>query len=70
MGHHHSLNLHESGKRAANKFDDEELHVLRETFKDLAERSNGDSVNKETFLRFLPFPGLFGGLKLINKLFV
>ena len=65
MGQHQSLQPTEAPaaiRRAENKFSVEELRLLKSVFKDLIERSNGEGVNKETFLRFIPYPGLFGGL--------
>ena len=59
------------------KVSSEELHLIQVTFKvyrfvlwnfryspvaqDLALRSPGETVDKETFLKFLPLPGLLGG---------
>jgi hypothetical protein len=46
---------------AMKKFCEDEMHVLRETFKGLASARNGLSVDKETFLKCFPLPGLLGG---------
>lgn len=43
------------------KFCVDEMHVLRETFKGLANAKNGSTVDKETFLKCFPLPGLLGG---------
>jgi len=43
---------------------DGELTTLKAKFRDLAYRSGpgwGHTVDKETFLKFLPWPGLLGG---------
>lgn len=48
-------------REAMKKFCDEEMHVLRETFKGLANVRNGYAVDKETFLKCFPMPGLLGG---------
>ncbi|TYZ67127.1 hypothetical protein PybrP1_011222 [[Pythium] brassicae (nom. inval.)] len=42
------------------KFGDEEMQLLRETFKGLANARNGSAVDKETFLKCFPMPGLLG----------
>eukprot|EP00743_Colponemidia_sp_Colp-15_P004051 GILK01004370.1.p1 GENE.GILK01004370.1~~GILK01004370.1.p1 ORF type:complete len:931 (+),score=151.79 GILK01004370.1:61-2793(+) len=42
------------------RFDDHELVVLRQLFKDLASRSGGLAIDKETFLKYFPLPGLWG----------
>uniref|UniRef100_K3X2U7 EF-hand domain-containing protein n=1 Tax=Globisporangium ultimum (strain ATCC 200006 / CBS 805.95 / DAOM BR144) TaxID=431595 RepID=K3X2U7_GLOUD len=47
-------------REAMKKFGDEEMHLLRETFKGLANSSNGYAVDKETFLKCFPMPGLLG----------
>lgn len=45
--------------------DDVELHVIKLTYKDLAELSRGDkrghAIDKATFLQNFPVPGLVGG---------
>lgn len=45
---------------AASKFTDEELQLLKKTWADLADRSNGKGVDKDTFLQYLPINGLLG----------
>lgn len=52
--------LHEKGKTASRKFDADELHVLQRTWRDLADRSNGLGIEKETFLQYFPLNGLLG----------
>lgn len=52
--------LHEKGKAASRKFDADELHVLQQTWRDLADRSNGLGIEKETFLQYFPLNGLLG----------
>ncbi len=38
-----------------------ELLILKKTFKDLAHRSHGNTIDKDTFLAYFPLPGLIGG---------
>ena len=45
---------------AAAKFDADEIHVLRMTWQDLADRSGEEGINKETFLQYFPLGGLLG----------
>ncbi|CAK9014363.1 Myosin light chain kinase A (MLCK-A) [Durusdinium trenchii] len=45
---------------ASAKFTHVELDILRKSFKDLAQRSKGNTMDKETFLKFFPLPGLHG----------
>lgn len=45
---------------AALKFDTDEIHVLRKTWQDLADRSSGKGIDKETFLQYFPLNGLLG----------
>lgn len=47
-------------KLALQKFDADELRVLKKTWRDLADRSNGKGIDKETFLQYFPLPGLLG----------
>eukprot|EP01033_Poteriospumella_lacustris_P010146 gene10146-7236_t len=47
-------------KLAFQKFDHDELHVLKKTWQDLADRSNGKGIDKETFLQYFPLHGLLG----------
>ncbi len=53
MGHSHS-------NEAEKRFSCKELDLLRKSFKDLAQRSPGKTIDKETFLKFFPLPGLHG----------
>ena len=41
-------------------YHDDELSLIYKTFATLATRSPGDTVDKITFLRFFPLPGLLG----------
>lgn len=52
-------------REAMKKFGDEEMQLLRETFKGLANARNGSAVDKETFLKCFPMPGLLGGTSLV-----
>ena len=52
--------LHENAKLAASKFDTEEVDLLFMTWENLAERSNGKGIDKETFLQYFPLNGLLG----------
>ena len=52
--------LHDCARLAASKFTDEELELLKKTWQDLADRSTGKGVDKETFLQYLPLSGLLG----------
>jgi serine/threonine protein kinase/Ca2+-binding EF-hand superfamily protein len=47
-------------KLAIQKFDQDELHVLKKTWQDLADRSNGKGIDKDTFLQYFPLHGLLG----------
>ena len=42
------------------KFSSMELHMLRKSFSNLAQRSPGKTIDKDTFLQFFPLPGLHG----------
>jgi Ca2+-binding EF-hand superfamily protein len=57
---HSSTVLHHEAKIAAQKFDDDEIHVLKKTWQDLADRSNGKGIDKDTFLQYFPLNGLLG----------
>jgi Ca2+-binding EF-hand superfamily protein len=59
-GHSTPSNSHNEAKLAAQKFDQDEIHVLRKTWQDLADRSSGKGVDKETFLQYFPLNGLLG----------
>eukprot|EP00742_Colponemidia_sp_Colp-10_P002797 GILJ01002991.1.p1 GENE.GILJ01002991.1~~GILJ01002991.1.p1 ORF type:complete len:769 (+),score=114.17 GILJ01002991.1:198-2504(+) len=49
-------------KEALKKFSGSTIQVLRATFKDLSQRSGSgnQSLNKETFLKYFPLPGMLG----------
>ncbi|CEG40785.1 camk camk1 protein kinase [Plasmopara halstedii] len=47
-------------REAMKRFGDEEIRLLRETFKGLANGKDGLSVDKETFLKCFPMRGLLG----------
>jgi Ca2+-binding EF-hand superfamily protein len=55
-----SAQYKKDARRAAAKFDHSEISILKQTFKDLAERSPGKTVDKATFLTYFPLPGLIG----------
>jgi Ca2+-binding EF-hand superfamily protein len=57
---HSNAVLHHEAKIAAQKFDDDEIHVLKKTWQDLADRSNGKGIDKDTFLQYFPLNGLLG----------
>ncbi|GBG25659.1 Protein kinase, putative [Hondaea fermentalgiana] len=44
----------------SKKFSHAELDMLRMCYKDLAQRSPGRTIDKDTFLKFFPLPGLHG----------
>lgn len=45
--------------------DECEIKVIKETFKDLCQLNGGSMrIDKETFLQYLPLPGLLGGNRL------
>jgi len=48
------------GLGSGAKFTQVELDMLKKSFKDLAQRSPGKTIDKETFLKFFPLPGLHG----------
>lgn len=52
--------LHPIAKLAASKFDNEEIRLLQLTWLDLADRSNGKGIDKDTFLQYFPLNGLLG----------
>jgi Ca2+-binding EF-hand superfamily protein len=52
--------LHHEAKLARQKFDDDEIHVLKKTWQDLADRTGGKGIDKETFLQYFPLNGLLG----------
>lgn len=45
---------------AANKFDQDEITLLQKTWQELADRTNGKGIDKETFLQYFPLNGLLG----------
>ena len=47
-------------KLAASKFDKDELHILKQTWSDMADRCDGKGIDKETFLQYFPLNGLMG----------
>jgi Ca2+-binding EF-hand superfamily protein len=55
-----SLKLDGKTKLAANRFDTDEVHVLHKTWQDLADRSSGKGIDKDTFLQYFPLNGLLG----------
>jgi len=60
MGNSSTSSLHGTAKLAANRFDSDEIVVLQKTWQDLAERTNGKGIDKETFLQYFPLNGLLG----------
>lgn len=61
MGNKHSAGeLHHEAKLAASKFESDELHILKKTWDDLAERNDGKGIDKEIFLQYFPLTGLLG----------
>lgn len=52
--------LHSIARVAASKFDNEEIALLQMTWQDLADRSKGKGIDKETFLQYFPLNGLLG----------
>lgn len=52
--------LHAESKLAASKFDQDELHILKQTWQDLADRCEGRGIDKDTFLQYFPLNGLLG----------
>mmetsp|Transcript_17247 Transcript_17247/g.33855 ORF Transcript_17247/g.33855 Transcript_17247/m.33855 type:complete len:994 (+) Transcript_17247:432-3413(+) len=71
--HHSSRDNHNHGGNGSNststqdlpaslakKFSHAELDMLRKCYKDLAQRSPGKSIDKDTFSKFFPLPGLHG----------
>ena len=62
MGNKHNRPdlLHECARNAANKFTPEELTLLQKTWQDLADRTNGKGVDKDTFMQYVSLNGLLG----------
>ena len=54
------VSLRQEAALAVRRFTPHEVRVLKETFKDLAQRSPGKTVDKATFLHFFPLPGSLG----------
>lgn len=52
--------LHDVARLAASKFDHEEIALLQMTWQDLADRSSGKGIDKDTFLQYFPLNGLLG----------
>jgi serine/threonine protein kinase/Ca2+-binding EF-hand superfamily protein len=52
--------LNKEAQVAASKFDSDEMHLLKKTWEDLADRTNGKGIDKETFLQYFPLNGLLG----------
>jgi hypothetical protein len=40
--------------------DPDEVYLLQKTWQDLADRTNGKGIDKETFLQYFPLTGLLG----------
>ncbi|ETV74196.1 CAMK/CAMK1 protein kinase [Aphanomyces astaci] len=47
-------------KEAILRFEDAEIHLLREVFKGITQTTADNSVDKENFLKIFPMPGLLG----------
>ncbi|CAM9330850.1 unnamed protein product, partial [Sphacelaria rigidula] len=62
MGQHNSnFELASEARQAAERFDECEIKVIKETFKDLCHLKGGSArIDKETFLQYFPLPGLLG----------
>lgn len=59
MGNSHKK-LNGEARLAATKFDSDEIEVLEKTWQDMADRSNGKGIDKDTFLQYFPLNGLLG----------
>ncbi len=59
MGNSHKK-LNGEARLAATKFDNDEIEVLEKTWQDMADRSNGKGIDKDTFLQYFPLNGLLG----------
>ncbi|KAF0689713.1 Aste57867_18861 [Aphanomyces stellatus] len=46
--------------KALRRFEDAEVHILREVFKGITQTTADNSVDKENFLKIFPMPGLLG----------
>jgi hypothetical protein len=51
-------------KEALRRFEDAEIHLLREMFKGITQTTSDNCVDKENFLKIFPLPGLLGGMHL------
>lgn len=63
MGNGHGHNpgqLHNESKLAQSKFDVDEIYIIQKIWEDLADRTNGKGIDKETFLQYFPMTGLLG----------
>jgi len=60
MGTSVSKAREETPAEVRKKFTSIEFDFIFKSFKDLAQRSPGNTIDKETFLRFFPLPGLHG----------
>lgn len=58
--HSNHRDIHHEAKLAKQKFDEDEIFVLKKIWQDLADRSGGKGINKETFLQYFPLNGLLG----------
>lgn len=41
--------------------DEDEIILLRKTWQDMADRTDGKGIDRETFLQYFPLEGLLGG---------
>ena len=55
-----TVKLEGKAKLAANRFDSDEVSLLHKTWQELADRSNGKGIDKDTFLQYFPLNGLLG----------
>ena len=74
MGNSHKK-LNGEARLAATKFDSDEIEVLEKTWQDMADRSNGKGIDKDTFLQYFPLNGLLGSyilsfLQLLIDLYI
>lgn len=61
MGNNVFASLHHSAdSKVLNKFTPAEVRLIKATFKDLALRSPGPTIDRNTFLTHFPLPGLHG----------
>mmetsp|Transcript_655 Transcript_655/g.682 ORF Transcript_655/g.682 Transcript_655/m.682 type:complete len:883 (-) Transcript_655:908-3556(-) len=56
----HDPKLHHEAKLSMQKFNEDEIVILRKTWKDLADRAGGKGIDKDTFLQYFPLAGLLG----------